>query len=78
MDTDGGSAMYNNGGDFHHDGAFSGYISYIERQPGEKITIIELSNLRHIPAYEIRTAILNILDDKPYSLTKNHRKLFPA
>ncbi len=63
-------SMYRKGGDFHHDGAFSGYISYIERIPGEKTTIIELSNLRHIPAYEIRTAILNILDDKPYSLPK--------
>ena len=63
-------SMYNKGGDFHHDGAFSGYISYIERRPGEKTTIIELSNLRHIPAYEIRTAILNILDDKPYDLPK--------
>ena len=58
------------GPDFHHDGAFSGYISYIERQPAEKTTIIELSNLRHIPAYEIRTAILNILNDKPYTLPK--------
>lgn len=63
-------SMYNKGGNLHHDGAFSGYISYIERQPGEKITIIELSNLRHIPAYEIRTAILNILGDRPYSLPK--------
>lgn len=63
-------ATNNNAEDFHHDGAFSGYISFIERRPGEKTTIIELSNLRHIPAYEIRTAILNILEDKPYSLPK--------
>lgn len=69
-------SMYNKGGDFHHDGAFSGYISYIERRPGEKTTIIELSNLRHIPAYEIRTAILNILNDKPYGLPKINGSYF--
>ncbi len=61
---------HNNAKDFHHDGAFSGYISYIERIPDEKTSIVELSNLRHIPAYEIRTAILNILEDKPYSFPK--------
>ena len=65
-----------NGPDFHHDGAFSGYISYIERQTSEKTTIIELSNLRHIPAYEIRTAILNILEDKYYVLPKINGSYF--
>ncbi len=67
---------YNNAEDFHHDGAFSGYISYLERIPGEKTTIIELSNLRHMPAYEIRTAILNIMEDKPYTLPKINGSYF--
>ncbi len=67
---------YNNAEDFHHDGAFSGYISYVERIPDKKISVIELSNLRHMPAYEIRTAILNIMEDKPYTLPKINGSYF--
>jgi hypothetical protein len=56
--------------DLHHDGAFSGYISYLERLTGEKETIIELSNLRNAVAYDIRSVIVNILENKPYFLPR--------
>ncbi len=46
--------MHNGAKDFFHDGAFSGYMIYNERITSSHITIIELSNLRHDPIYEIR------------------------
>lgn len=63
-------AMHNDAKDFFHDGAFSGYMAYNERITSDHTDIIELSNLRHAPEYEIRQAIVNILANKPYSLPK--------
>jgi len=56
--------------DVFHDGGFSGYTSYNERITGDHMDIIELTNLRSAPLYAIRTAILNIVDGKPYQLPK--------
>ena len=63
-------AAHNGAKDFFHDGAFSGYMIYNERMAGSHTTIIELCNLRHDPAYDIRQAIVNILENKPYRLPK--------
>lgn len=53
-----------------HDGAFGGYRAYMERFLGEKNTIIHISNLRHGLMMEMRTALVNILEGKPYSLPR--------
>lgn len=63
-------AMHNGAKDMFHDGAFSGYTSYNERMTSNHIDIIELTNLRGSPLYEIRTAIVNIVEEKPYRLPK--------
>lgn len=63
-------AIHNGAKDFFHDGAFSGYMIYNERMTSSHTTIIELSNLRHNYAYDIRQAIVNILEDKSYRLPK--------
>jgi CubicO group peptidase (beta-lactamase class C family) len=63
-------AMHNGAKDFFHDGAFSGYIAYNERITGSYTSIIELSNLRQPYPYDIRSAIINILENKPYALPK--------
>jgi tetratricopeptide (TPR) repeat protein len=63
-------AIHNGAKDFFHDGAFSGYMTYNERITSSHTTIIELSNLRHTPEYEIRQAIVNILENKSYRLPK--------
>jgi CubicO group peptidase (beta-lactamase class C family) len=63
-------SQHNGTGDFFHDGAFSGYMIYNERMTSSHIAIIELSNLRQRYAYDIRRAILDILDNKPYDLPK--------
>ncbi|HZY36434.1 MAG TPA: serine hydrolase [Mucilaginibacter sp.] len=63
-------AMRNGAKDFFHDGAFSGYMTYNERMTSSHTTIIEVSNLRHDPVYEIREAIVNILENRPYRLPK--------
>jgi CubicO group peptidase (beta-lactamase class C family) len=63
-------ASHNGAKDFFHDGAFSGYMTYNERITSDHIDIIELSNLRHAPEYEIRHAIVNILKNKSYSVPK--------
>lgn len=53
-----------------HDGAFGGYRAYMERFLDERNTIIHLSNLRHNLFIEIREAIVNILEGKPYEFPK--------
>ncbi|HEY1193398.1 serine hydrolase [Flavobacterium sp.] len=53
-----------------HDGGFAGFRSYIERQINNKITIIYISNIRHELKDDIRNAILNILNNKPYTVPK--------
>lgn len=60
------------GGDtiVQHDGGFAGFRSYIERQPARHNTIIFISNVRHSLTGEIRQAINNILENKPYTLPK--------
>lgn len=60
------------GGDtiVQHDGGFAGFRSYIERQPNKHNTIIFISNVRHSLTGEIRQAINNILENKPYALPK--------
>jgi len=63
-------AMRNGAKDMFHDGGFSGYTAYNERITGDHIDIIELTNLRGAPLYEIRTAIVNILEGWPYRLPK--------
>jgi tetratricopeptide (TPR) repeat protein len=63
-------ALHKGTQDLFHDGAFSGYMIYNERITGSHTTIIELSNLRQHYAYDIRQAILDILDNKPYRLPK--------
>jgi len=45
-------------------------MAYNERMTSNHIVIIQLSNLRHAQEYEIRQAIVNILEDKPYHLPK--------
>jgi CubicO group peptidase (beta-lactamase class C family) len=56
--------------DMFHDGAFSGYTAYNERITADRIAIIEVTNLRQCPVYEIRNAIVDILRGKPYQLPK--------
>jgi CubicO group peptidase (beta-lactamase class C family) len=63
-------AMRNGAKDMFHDGAFSGYTSYNERITVDQVSVIEVTNLRGAPLYEIRTAIVNILEGKPYQLPK--------
>ena len=53
-----------------HDGGFGGYRAYIERFLTEQNTIIQISNLRHPYTLDIRNAIVNILNDKPYLYPK--------
>ena len=59
-----------NHADLFHDGAFSGYLAYMERMTGLKISVIHLSNLRHPYVLDIRNGIMNILAGKSYSLPK--------
>ncbi len=56
--------------DLFHDGGFSGYRAYIERFLTEQNTIIQISNLQQPYTYDIRNAIVNILNDKPYLYPK--------
>jgi CubicO group peptidase (beta-lactamase class C family) len=56
--------------DMFHDGAFSGYSTYNERITADRVAIIEVTNLRRCPVYDIRNAVLNILEGKPYRLPK--------
>jgi len=63
-------AMHDGAKDLFHDGAFSGYTSYNERIIADRIAVIELTNLRRAPVYDIRNAIVNILEGKPYQLPK--------
>ena len=56
--------------DLFHDGAFGGYRAYIERFLAPQNTIIQLSNLRHPFTLDIRNAIVNILNNKPYVFPK--------
>src|SRR5258706_9026733 len=53
-----------NHADLFHDGAFSGYLAYMERMTGLKISVIHLSNLRHPYVLDIRNGIMNILAGK--------------
>jgi CubicO group peptidase (beta-lactamase class C family) len=53
-----------------HDGGFAGFRSYIERQPGKHNTIIYISNVRHELKDNIREGIVNILNNKPYTIPK--------
>jgi CubicO group peptidase (beta-lactamase class C family) len=56
--------------DMWHDGAFSGHISYNERISASGTVVTALSNLRQPYIYDIRQAIVNILEGKPYQLPK--------
>lgn len=53
-----------------HDGGFAGFRAYIERQVNKQNSIIFISNTRHELIGEIREAINNILNDKPYNIPK--------
>lgn len=53
-----------------HDGGFAGFRSYIERQIDKNISIIFISNVRHGLTNDIREAINNILNNKPYAIPK--------
>lgn len=51
-----------------HNGSSYGFKAYDEVLFGDHINIIHISNLRHTVMFSMRTAIINILDGKPYSL----------
>ncbi len=53
-----------------HDGGFAGFRSYIERQVNKHNTIIFISNVRHGLIGEIREGIVNILNNRQYSIPK--------
>jgi CubicO group peptidase (beta-lactamase class C family) len=53
-----------------HTGSTGGYRAFIERRLKERITIIMLTNKGNSRRMEINDAIVNILNDKPYSLPK--------
>ena len=53
-----------------HDGGFAGFRSYIERQVKNHNSIIFISNVRHELIGNIRKGIVNILNDKPYTIPK--------
>jgi CubicO group peptidase (beta-lactamase class C family) len=61
-------ALHDGTKDFFHDGAFSGYTAYNERLTGEQVSISIVTNLRQSPLYEIRSAIVHILEGAPYRL----------
>jgi CubicO group peptidase (beta-lactamase class C family) len=63
-------ASRDGGQDTWHDGAFSGYTAYNERLTAGETVIAEVSNLRGAALYEIRQAIVNILEGRPYVLPK--------
>lgn len=63
-------ASRDGGQDTWHDGAFSGYTAYNERITAGETVIAMVSNLRGAPLYEIRQAIINILNGRPYALPK--------
>ncbi|WP_373016053.1 serine hydrolase [Mucilaginibacter sp.] len=51
-----------------HNGSSYGFKAYDEILMGEHINIIHISNLRHSVMFSMRTAIINILNGKPYDL----------
>ncbi|MFN8356332.1 MAG: serine hydrolase [Spirosomataceae bacterium] len=51
-----------------HDGGFAGFRSYIERQINKHNSIIFISNVRHELIGKIREGIVNILNNKPYTI----------
>jgi len=51
-----------------HDGGFAGFRSYIERQVNKHNSIIFISNVRHELIGKIREGIVNILNDKLYTI----------
>jgi CubicO group peptidase (beta-lactamase class C family) len=51
-----------------HNGSSYGFKAYDEILFGDHINIVHISNLRHSVMFGMRTAIINILDGKPYSL----------
>jgi tetratricopeptide (TPR) repeat protein len=53
-----------------HTGSTGGYRAFIERRLKDRITIIMLTNKGNSRRIEINDAIVNILNDKPYSLPK--------
>ncbi|SHN38639.1 M48 family metallopeptidase [Chitinophaga sp. CF418] len=53
-----------------HDGGFAGFRAYIERQVNKHNTIIFISNVRHELVGNIREALVNILNDQPYTIPK--------
>ena len=53
-----------------HTGNTGGYRAFIERRLKDRITIIILTNKGNSRRMEINDAIVNILNDKPYSLPK--------
>ncbi|MCF6406406.1 serine hydrolase [Chitinophaga filiformis] len=54
----------------HHDGGFAGFRAYIERQVNKHNTIILISNVRHELTGNIRAALVNVLNDQPYTFPK--------
>ena len=53
-----------------HTGSTGGYRAFIERRLKDSITIIMLTNKGNSRRMEINDAIVNIFNDKPYSLPK--------
>jgi CubicO group peptidase (beta-lactamase class C family) len=53
-----------------HDGGFAGFRAYIEREVSYHNSIIFISNVRHDHIDDIRDAIVDILNDKPFSIPK--------
>jgi CubicO group peptidase (beta-lactamase class C family) len=62
--------QYKGSTDYFHDGAFSGYSSYYERIPASQTSVIIVSNLRSPFVYQVRSAIINILENNSYALPK--------
>jgi CubicO group peptidase (beta-lactamase class C family) len=56
--------------DMFHDGAFGGYTAYNERIGSTGMVIAAVSNLRQAYIYEIRSAIVDILEGRPYQVPK--------
>jgi len=54
----------------YHTGGSGGFRTFIERQLNHHNAIIILTNSENSPRTEIRNAILNILENKPYTLPK--------
>ena len=54
----------------HHDGIINGFSSLLLRIPSDQSAIILLNNTGGAPLYDMASAILGILYDKPYEMPK--------